>query len=402
MPPIGNSGPAMPMSPLQLAGTGISPLSAGGINVPLGGVTQPQLLNTLGTRGGGANVSASGIVPGMQDVYNQLLGLNQQNYANVLGAFNNASSQLGGSLGGIYPQYGNVLSGVENTLGMGQVLGQNGNWGVAGPAAQAIADTFQQTSGAAQAALIGSGLGNTTNMAGVLNQAGLQAGRAYAGLGSQLAQTAAGYQANIGLAGLGAQLQGAGMQSGLAQAGFGDLARYQFGNTAGNLTGGFGSGYYQGPLQSGFGGGGAGGMGNQDIGPASDIPYPQIQGDPYGQYGGGGVGTPIGSNMDAWSGGFAANPAGGSSWGFGYDPYGNMAGLNSGMSGAADTFANYNGYPMGPYGGGFQTTNYGNLGNLGMGGFGGGFGSYGDMTGLDSNLGYDLNALIGDTGGFDF
>src|ERR1700683_3391842 len=90
-----------------------------------------------GTSSSSSNQSTA-IVPGMMGVYNQLLGLNQQNYSKVLGAYAGGSNAMNAQLPGIYKGYSGLEGQVMNTLGMGQVLGQNGNWGVATPAAQAI------------------------------------------------------------------------------------------------------------------------------------------------------------------------------------------------------------------------------------------------------------------------
>lgn len=215
------------------------------------------------------------MIPGMLGIYSQLLGQNQAHYGNVLNAYQQGQGNLGSNLPGVYAGYGGVQSDVNNTLGMGQVLGKNGNWGVAAPAAQAIGQTFQQTEAQNTQNMANAGLGNTTVGANLQNQAALQAGQAYGGLGAQLAQTAAGYQAQIGQAQLGARMQGLGMQTGLTQAGLGPLGQ-QMGNTAGSLTGGFGSSSgssnqsssqrAQGPPPSGQGAGpgtGGGGAGEQ-------------------------------------------------------------------------------------------------------------------------------------------
>lgn len=201
-------------------------------------------MNTPSTSFGGGSGSSSSsssshpdTIPGMMGVYSQLLGLNQQNYGNVLNAYQQGQGNLGQQLPGIYGGYGAVQGQVENTLGMGQVLGQNGNWGVAAPAAQAIGQAYQQNQANTTQQMTNAGLGNTTVGANLQNQNTLGAAQAYGGLGAQLAQTAAGYQAQIGQAGLGARMQGLQAQTGL----YGDqgkaLAGYNFQNTAGALSG---------------------------------------------------------------------------------------------------------------------------------------------------------------------
>lgn len=224
--------------------------------MPFGGGSQ--------STGSQSSQSSTQIVPGMMDVYNQLLNLNQQNYGNILSAYTQGGNQLNQNLSGIQGGYSNLGAGIQNTLGMGQVLGKNGNWGVATPAAQAIGQTFAQQQGRTDQQMINAGLGNTTVRGNLQNQNALMAGQAYGGLGAQLAQTAAGYQSQVGLAGLGAQMQGAGLQSQFAQQYGSTLGGQHFQNTAGALTGG--QSKSQGQNQSfapGMSGRGMGGMGGQ-------------------------------------------------------------------------------------------------------------------------------------------
>jgi len=188
--------------------------------------------------------SGTQTIPGMMGVYNQTLGLNQANYSNILGAYGQGQQNLSATLPGIYGGYGQLGGQVAETLGYGGTP-----WGVAAPAAQAIARTFAQEQGQTTQGMINAGLGNTTVLPNLQNQNAMMAEQAYGGLGAQLAQTYAGYEANIGMAGLGARMQGLGMQNQMTQALGGTLGGQKFGNTAGNLTGGFGS-------SMGIGGGG--------------------------------------------------------------------------------------------------------------------------------------------------
>ncbi len=286
---------------------------------------------STGSSSGSSQSSSAGdqytaVVPGMMGVYGQLLGVNQQRYGNVLGAY---QSQLQGNarqLPGVYQGYNSVLGDVNNTLGMGQVLGKDGNWGVAAGAAQAIGQTFQQQTAQNTQNLANAGLGNTSVGANLQNQAALQAAQAYGGLGAQLAQTAAGYQAQLGQARLGAQMQGLGMQTGLTQGALGPLGQ-QASNTAGSLTGSFGSSRGQSsssqssnqraagppPQQGGYGGGSGGGagsgggygggsgLGGGDGGGGGGIPG--VPGyNPVGAYGDGGGGGPsLSPQGNPWS-----------------------------------------------------------------------------------------------------
>jgi hypothetical protein len=268
----------------------------------------------------GSSQQRTDVVPGMLPIYNQLLGLNRQNYGNVMNAYQQGQQRAAAQLPGVYGGYGQLSSDVMNTLGMGQVLGQNGNWGVAGPAATAIADTFKETQGRNIDQLVSAGLGNTTENAALQQQAAQQATKSYADLGAQLATQAAQQQAQIGQAGLGAQMQGLGLQTDLTKGALGPLGQ-PFANTAGSLTGGFGSsqqqstsqqqaqnrqqqpGYQQGGLQTGSGG-------------AEGLPA-GVPGGPSGGGGGGGGGGEIGGLGDMGLGGVGGfgsapgyNPAG--------------------------------------------------------------------------------------------
>jgi hypothetical protein len=145
-------------------------------------------------------------------------------YGGVLGALGNAyTSAYGGYLGAAQQQYNNILGGYQQLMGnqiagQGQIqggygtlgqqiantLGQGGNgWGIAGPAAQAIQDVYQNQLGQNKEQAAATGLGNTSVLQQENTGAGLQAQKAYAALGSNLAQTYAGYQSQLGLAGLG-------------------------------------------------------------------------------------------------------------------------------------------------------------------------------------------------------
>lgn len=122
---------------------------------------------------------ASGGVAGLgaayQQSYNSALSLNQQNYNNIISG------------------YGTLGTNIANTLGQGGT-----GWGVAQPAATAIAQTQAQQTGGAFQNSINSGTGNSTAATAAQRGANLNAQQAYAGLGSQLASSYAGYEANLG------------------------------------------------------------------------------------------------------------------------------------------------------------------------------------------------------------
>jgi hypothetical protein len=168
--------------------------------------------------------SQPGFNPGGLGLYNQQLGLNLQNYQNISNAYNQAQSNMSSQLGGIYAGYGSLSQSVLNMLG----VGKPGDWGVATPAAQQIQRQYEQSQGQNQQSLINAGLGGSTLLANVLNQGSLQAAQAFGSLGSQLAQSAAGYTSQIGLAGLGARMQGLGAQTNAAMQYIGDISHFNF------------------------------------------------------------------------------------------------------------------------------------------------------------------------------
>lgn len=197
-----------------------------------------------GTGSGGSGTystssSSPEMISGMKDIYNQLLGINQQHYGNVQNAYNSAQQNLSSALPSIYSGYNQLSSNVMNTLGLG-----TGGWGVAAPAAAAIGQQAAKTQGAATQQLTDRGLGNTTAVQNVADQNSLYTQEAYGSLGSQLAQTAAGYQSNIGEAGLSAQMTGLQTQSGLTSNALSALGQ-QESNTAGSLWGNTSTGYSQ-------------------------------------------------------------------------------------------------------------------------------------------------------------
>ncbi len=212
------------------------------VNYGFQGYSAPGQSQSSGqNQSSGSSQSSTQIVPGMMGVYSDLLGRNQANYGNVLSAYTQGAQQQNTQLPGIYGGYKGVQSGVMDTLGMGAALGKNGNWGVAQPAATAIGNSFQQAQANTAQQMTNAGLGNTTAVGSAQNQNAQAAAQQYGALGAQLAQTAAGYQSQIGQAGLGARMQGLGLQSQLAAQRGSTLGGYHFANTAGSLTGGFGS-----------------------------------------------------------------------------------------------------------------------------------------------------------------
>jgi hypothetical protein len=339
------------------------PSFGGGLGAPQGGgnlVGQSDAgMGSSSNVGQSQSQSQTQIVPGMLDVYNQLLGLNSQNYGNILGAYGQGQSNLTATLPSIYQGYGDIKNEVMGTLGVGAgAPGGEGHWGVAAPAAQAIAQSYATQRGNTDQQLINSGLGNSTIRAGAQNANALGAAQAYGGLGAQLAQTAAGYQAQLGLAGQAAQMQGLGMQTGLTQAYLGDLAGYGgFANKAGSLTGQFSTGTSQqqgsSSQRGGSGGGNGAGRGQSGGAPAGHIPFGGAA-DNQGQSGRiNQVGQPTGLGASGGTGGMqfggapgqsltyggalqAPRPGGAVQWG-GNAPAGNPYGGTTGSGGGMGT-----------------------------------------------------------------
>jgi hypothetical protein len=266
--------------------------------------------------------SRTAMVPGMMAYSERMLGLNMQNYENILSGHAQGQQMLAGTLNRIYEGYGDIESRVMNMLGV-----NGGGWGVATPAANAIRQGATRTQGQTQQQMINAGLGNTSVMGNLTNQNQLQTNQAYGELGSKLADYAAGYTSQIGLARQQSAMQGAGLQAQMENNYVSTLGGYQFRNTVGDLTGQFSNSWSQGSSQSqgmsaespmmGSRGGGGGRMngGNFGVSQPSYDPYtPRPMGDltavNYGaarpssfSYGGGG-------NVLNLSGGYGGDWAG--------------------------------------------------------------------------------------------
>jgi hypothetical protein len=153
--------------------------------------------------------------------YQAQLSQAQTDYGSVIAGYQNTLSGQQSAQQGIQSGY-NALGGqVANTLGYGGTP-----WGVAAPAAQSIADVYQGQMGSAQQNLINSGLGNSTVLQSVQRGIGLDAAKAYGGLGAQLAQTYAGYESQLGLAGLNYANQANQQNTALQQAQLGYMGAY--------------------------------------------------------------------------------------------------------------------------------------------------------------------------------
>lgn len=289
--------------------------------------------------------SAPVLNPGAQGMYQNLLNLNQQNYAGILNSYNQGQANLTGNLQSLYSGYGQLENSVMNTLGMGT----NGGWGVAKPAADAIAGAYSQARGKNVQNMINSGLGNSTLLGQMQNQAASMAGQSYGQLGSQLAQTAAGYQTQINSARLQAQMQGLGMQTQLQQGLGNALAGYKFANTFGDMYGQQSNSSSQ--QSSGGGGGGGGGGGSSGNS---------------GMLGWGGLGATALGWMNGNSPGMGYTGAfQGGAYGGAYNPYqGGGGGFDNGMLYDYNQGGNYGGAFMGDLGD-YQGLDFGDSGGGG-------------------------------------
>lgn len=339
----------------------------------------------------GTNQSASQSSPGLindaMGLYNSMLDENMSRYSNVLGAYQSGQHNLTQQLPGVYQGYGDLSNKVMDTLGMGAALGQNGNWGVAAPAAQAIKAAGAKQAGGITQGLTNAGLGNTTAVSNAQNQNTFNTNQAYGGLGAQLANTVAGYQSDIGKSGLAARMQGLGMMTGLTQGALGPLGQQLQApfNPTGQYSSSTGVGQNQSTNQNGSqqssknnsqsvspsgggGGSGSGSSGNLGFGLApsggggggssglsSSGPFGVMPGNPYGGLGGGVV-APSGGSTQQVGGGRQVASAGGHAPSFNsgsidYNPFGMSMGMV--QQGAV-------GYGSQSMGGGGGTDMYGN------------------------------------------
>jgi hypothetical protein len=205
-------------------------------------------LQTSSSSGTSRNRSQSktAIVPGMLKLYNQSIKFQQDNYQNMLDQYAQEQKNLNAGTNAIAGGYD---TGKANVMRM---LGQTPSnpWGNAAPAAAQIEQAAANTWGKTQQDLINSGMGSGTILAGERSRVQLDTGQALAGLGANLAQTAAGYEAQFDLAKQSALMTGQGQGATLAGQYLGDLAGFKLTNTVGSLTGQFSQGSGQSQQQS--------------------------------------------------------------------------------------------------------------------------------------------------------
>jgi hypothetical protein len=150
-----------------------------------------------GVQGGaaiGGNLNFGSVPSSTTDyagAYQNALGLNQSNYANILAGYQQTAGQQQTAQQAIEGGYGNLYGAVQNTI-----------QGIGASQSQAIADTYAQQSGNSAQDMINRGLGNTTVQQSVQRGNLLDEQKAQTGLANQMAQLQAGYQSNLGQAGL--------------------------------------------------------------------------------------------------------------------------------------------------------------------------------------------------------
>jgi hypothetical protein len=151
---------------------------------------------TLPWSSGAASMDFSGNPAGLANsyasAYNSSLGMNQQNYNNILQGYQQTQAQQQAAQQGVQQGYGNLS---------GAVLG--GIQGIGASRSQDIASDYARQSGAAAQSLISRGLGNTTIQDSVQRGLAFDKSRADTTLANQMAGLQAGYQSQLGLAGLG-------------------------------------------------------------------------------------------------------------------------------------------------------------------------------------------------------
>ncbi len=358
--PLGGRGTALGLtnpggtlnSGFMTPGVGASgPISGGQAFNPLGGFQSASPIfnappNTSGSSSTSSSQSGPVLLPGNVDAYNRQVQESEARYQNMLNAYTSGINNAGSAANAVAGGYRNVLSGVRNTLGLG-----GGGWGVAAPAARDIQAGTASTIGQTQQGLIGSGLGGTSVLGNLTNQAQYLGNQALAGLGSSLAQTYAGYQSQLGSAAQQALMQGAQMQASLFGQEGGSITGYrqpsipQLYGQASDSTSLARSASFNPPGYGGGGGGfagfgqGAGGMGYGGTSPGRGSYTPDPAGI-YGSGGGGGGGGGFGMQQVPYGGGDPGGTYGNPGTGDPNDPFGTSTGVasNIGDISPADVF----------------------------------------------------------------
>lgn len=168
--------------------------------------------------GGGLNFGGMGAAAGMDfsgnpaalsasyaSAYNAALGLNSQNYNNILAGYQQTAGNLNNATNQVAAGYGKLQTDVLNNLSLaGSTERQN------------INDRYAQEQGSALQSLVNRGLGNTTVQSAVQRGLIYDREKSNVNLAEQIANLKAGYQSNLGLAGL--QYQGNAALQNTAQA----------------------------------------------------------------------------------------------------------------------------------------------------------------------------------------
>lgn len=150
----------------------------------------------------------------MQD-YQSMLDAANQSYKDTLAGYQSA-------LSGMQAQQAEISQGY-NTL-QANVLG--GLAGASKAASQEVADRYAWLGGKTDQQLISAGLGNTTVRGAMARGVTLDHAKAQTDVANTFANTAAGYQTNLGLAGLGYRANALGQQSAWQGAQLGYMGAY--------------------------------------------------------------------------------------------------------------------------------------------------------------------------------
>jgi len=153
----------------------------------------------------GSDPVAQQIGQSYQNAYGSALAMNQQNYQNILGGYQQTAGRQAQDQAGITAGYGRLSSDVLGGL-QGAEAGRR----------QDIGSAYAQQRGQMNQGMIDRGLGNTTIRSSMERGLGFDEQRAYTDLAGQMAQQRAGYQSQLGLAGLGYEAQAAAARTGQA------------------------------------------------------------------------------------------------------------------------------------------------------------------------------------------
>lgn len=279
-----------------------------GVDVPMYGYQNqgalPWKSNTVGSFSDPNSITAS-----YNQAYNNVLGMNQSNYQNIMAGYNSAISAQTSAQQAINAGYSGLYNSVMDRL---QGQGQS--------AARRIGDSYSQLLAGTSQQAIDRGLGNTTIQSSINRGVESDKQRALMENDESINKIMADYMSGLGTKALGAQQEGLDRVSGLGlrQLDFMNQlnAKYPDGSMWGELAQMAGKlqGQGQGAGGGAFGGGAFGGGAAPRVGyvPGGNTPGGNVGGYLGGGYGGGGsMGAWAGSPTAGYSGGYGGGGAGG-------------------------------------------------------------------------------------------